>query len=338
MLLKLFYFKRQNQLTQEVFYKNQEKVKEISFFSQEIKSFDYKVNFSESTEMLKRSTIGSISYNQKNYLLKRLKSMKPKVIEIDCSPYSLCILPSNNLLVSDFNNNRLLVYDKNFVLIRTIATINNQVINAVSLETNQKDRIYIGNYSTNTMISVDLNFKLMQTFGSNISHQPAVTTINNNNTQFLPFDIKFYENFLFICDFNNKRIIKLNLNLTIEASFHLTYQPWMIKILNDIACVRPSQLNILYFYDINASFSLKYKYDTLYNGPICTLHSLYFYQLNLNNKKFCCYDMNGRYLTNEDQSIAVNDLINVNFHSHTTFILFDNQFILIGAQKKFIII
>jgi hypothetical protein len=250
-------------LTSEVFYKNQEKVKELTLFSKEIKSFDYKVNFCESTEMLNRSAIGSINYNQKNYLSKRLKSMKPQIIETDCSPYSLCILPNNSLLVSDFNNNRLLVYDKNFVLIRTIATINNQVINAVSLETNLRDRIYIGNYSTNMLISVDLNFKLMQTFGSNVSHQPGVSTLNNNNTQFLPFDIKFYENFLFICDFNNKRILKLNLNLSIEASFYVTYQAWQIKILNDVACVRPKQLNILYFYDLNASFSLKYKYDTL---------------------------------------------------------------------------
>ncbi len=37
-----------------------------------------------------------------------------------------------------------------------------QVINAVSLETNLKGRIYIGNYSTNMLISVDLNFKLMK--------------------------------------------------------------------------------------------------------------------------------------------------------------------------------
>jgi len=59
------------------------------------------------------------------------------------------------IFVSDFKNNRLLVYDKNFILIRTITTINNQVINAVSLETSLKDRIYIGNYSTNMLISLD---------------------------------------------------------------------------------------------------------------------------------------------------------------------------------------
>ena len=266
-------------------------------------------------------------------MLKRIRSVKPKIIETDCTPYSLCILPNNHLLASDFNNNRLLVYDKNFILVRTITTINNILINAVSLETNQKDRIYIGNYSTNVLLSVDLNFKLMQTYGTNISQsvvQPQTTTL------FLPFDIKFYENFLFICDFNNKRILKLNLNLSIEASYHVTYQPWQIKILNDIACIRPSQLNLIYFYDINASFSLKYKYDTLYNGPICTLDSRYFYQLNLSNKKFTCYDSTGRCL-DEDQVVAMDDHSNIIFHSHASCILFDNQFILVATQKRFIL-
>jgi hypothetical protein len=232
-----------------------------------------------------------------------------------------------------------LIYDRNFTLIRTVTTINNTNINAISLETNQKDRIYIGNYSTNTVLSVDLNFKLMQTFGSHFSQTAAALhSTGSPSSLFLPFDIKFYENFLYVCDFNNKRIIKLNSNLTVEASYMLTYQPWQVNILNSIACIRPSQLNILYFYDLNLSFTLKYKYDTLNNGPICTLNSFYFYQFNLNNKKFTCYDVNGKFLTDEEDSIVVGDLLNVNFHSHTTFILFDNQYILIGAQKKFVLI
>ncbi len=54
------------------------------------------------------------------------------------------------IFVSDFKNNRLLVYDKNFILIRTITTINNQVINAVSLETNNLLMFIILNNTNNT--------------------------------------------------------------------------------------------------------------------------------------------------------------------------------------------
>lgn len=292
------------------------------------------MTFNESEDKVTNKLIGYINCNQKNYLKKRIKCIKPKIIDVDYNVATICVIPQiMHLLVSDMNNNRLLVYDnKTFQVVRVITSINNTTLNAVALETNQKDRIYIANTITDSIFAVDLTFKLIQTF--------TPGNIINQKNQFLPIDIKYYNEQLYVCDFHYKRILKLNMNLHHEASYMLSYQPWKIEVCNNIACVRPNQLNMIYFYDIYQSFMLISKYDTLYNGPISSLNTMYFYQFNVNSKTFTCYDQNGKLLLNDNEVSLSNELLaNVQFNSQaTSFILFDNQFVLISAKKKLILI
>ena len=54
-----------------------------------------------------------------------------------------------------------------------------------------------------------------------------------------PLGITFHEDSIYVCDGNNKRIQKLSRNLNNEDSYPLKFEPWDIKIIKNVPCIRP---------------------------------------------------------------------------------------------------
>ncbi len=205
----------------------------------------------------------------------RIKLGNHKIFELQDDPNDLVILPNGSLLFSNyFTSKQLSLYDDMFNFIRNISKINDQEINPFSVETNNKDRIYINNWTSIYM--TDLNFNYLGEYGASKSE------LNG------PCFMLFYNDVLYVCDMDNKSILKLNSELKPIARIFLSIKPIQIQILFSLACIVPENKDeFFYFYDLN-SFHLKYKYNRCVNTIVCE------------NKFFCvnggnidCYDRDG---------------------------------------------
>jgi hypothetical protein len=142
-----------------------------------------------------------------------------------------------------------------------------------------------------------------------------------------PSGITYYDNFIYVCDLNNRRIQKFNENLIFQETLPLDFEPWNIQIANNVACIRPNEYAFTAFYQLNP-FSFKIKvYDR--NDEIYSINS-WFYMYRKLKKNICCYDINGncvfkRVLTIED------DLLDDRTQSYS--IGYFNKKLMIGASK-----
>ena len=93
-----------------------------------------------------------------------------------------------------------------------------------------------------------------------------------------PHGICYSNDFIYVCDYNNKRIQVLTEDLKYLKSFQLNYRPWYIQVINNIACIRHFDEEQISFYEL-PSFIIKYSYSG-HNGWICTIRSYFieFYQ------------------------------------------------------------
>ncbi len=162
-------------------------------------------------------------------------------------PIDFCILPNENILFANyFSSKDLTLYDENFVFMKNITKINDEVIRPFSLETNKKDRIYINNFCKR-IIMTDLDFNYLNEFGSNA-----------NELNWALFTL-FHKEILYICDIKDKCIIKLDSGtLKLKAKIYLDITPAQIQIVENLACITCG--NSIYFYDI-VDFNLKHKYE-----------------------------------------------------------------------------
>ena len=85
-------------------------------------------------------------------------------------------------------------------------------------------------------------------------------------------------------------MVVLNEDLDYKHSFILNnYRPRNVKVLNDVACVRMGDADIICFYDLKKFNEIK-RYD--HNG-IIGVSKQGFIQYDYLNKSFYCYDYNG---------------------------------------------
>ena len=248
--------------------------------------------FVPSKDVLVSETVGKLVKNEKKYdtVKQILKTVhKVRIIQVNVEPHFLCSLPNGNLLSCNFES--LSLYDKSFQMIKTITKIDTQSIFCFYATTDNDNRIIISNSEENQVIVTDLDLNKIKCLGS---YGKAVDQFD------YPRGLAYYKSFIYICDYGNKRLQKINKSLEFDKSIELDYCPVQIKIANDNACV--TSLFSLIFYNL-ADFKILFKYDG-HNGNISE-HNSYFYEYYSYNQKFYCYNRNGQ-LTEEIQTDGYN--------------------------------
>jgi hypothetical protein len=119
----------------------------------EQKKYEIQMFFKEKSFIVDKSVLGTLepSINlSENLIINEIK--------LDYNPYSLCCLPKNRLLVSDYINNQLLVYDENFKLYKTIKKIDNMLLFPLGISTDGVDKIYVCDHKKGKPCFAELHF------------------------------------------------------------------------------------------------------------------------------------------------------------------------------------
>ena len=207
-----------------------------------------------------------------------------EIIDLDYEIRGMCVLESHNSLLTCSSKHRCLtLFDKKLKITRTIETIDAKPIVPRYIATNSRDKIFIVQSTLNKVTITDFEINFLKEVG----------TKGSECGQFdCPLGICCYEQSVYVCDSLNKRIQKLNENLEYEDSFVVNYKPWEIKISNDYACIRPNDLENIFFYCLESFKLIKVLSEG--NGIIfCS--TFWFYELSL-NKYITCYDLTGRFV------------------------------------------
>jgi hypothetical protein len=227
-------------------------------------------------------------------------------LELDPSvaPCDFCALDDNHLLLTNYKERKLVLFDKNLKQIKKInkietndgidETVNERIdtenLGSVCIDINEtRDFIYISDYNNHKVFKCDLNYKFVK----------VTEGQTETNSKFKhPFGIAFHQDFIYVCDCSNKRIQKLNANsLDFGALYDLDYKPWRIKIGNNIVCVRATITKpSINFYDLN-TFQLLTRYEDR-NGIVGFFNSR-FYEFFGPTKKIYVYNSTSGKLENE---------------------------------------
>ena len=199
---------------------------------------------------------------------------------MDVKPRDVCILPNNFLLVTSSESRNLTIYDQSFKLVKTINQIDDQYLTPLSAITNGKNSIFI-TQETCEIIKTDLDFKLIKIFGG----------YGQDKDQFaIPIKIVYNESSIYVCDSHNFRIQELNEDFEPQYSYILNFKPWKMKIIKNVACIRPAGETFFAFYNLKP-FYFKTKVSDV-RSDVFTFNS-WFYLYDFNEKQFNCFDLNG---------------------------------------------
>ncbi len=148
--------------------------------------------------------IGTIkcSYGEPLDVSKNFKFQNYEIIETKFRVYDLCLLPNGDLLTAAFDQMNLVVYDRNFKLLKIIDKINNQNFKPISIYLNPETKsIYICDFQNHKILLIDSDYNYVKSIGSQ----------GNELFEFnSPSSLCFSNNFLYVCDTSNKRLHKLS--------------------------------------------------------------------------------------------------------------------------------
>ena len=194
-------------------------------------------------------------------------------------PFDIISLPNDTIVCCNYHNMK--IYDENFQILKTIDTIQENTVRSRGITTNNIDLVYISDLQAHQILACDLNFNKITAYGT---YGKGMGQFSN------PTGIFYHNRFLFICDFDNKRIQKVSDDFKSCEIFNIKLKPYYIKIIGTIACVCGHSESNLNFYDID-SFNLIFEYINQ-KGPISTINS-FFYNFDFERKNFCCYNSDG---------------------------------------------
>ena len=254
-----------------------------------------------------------------------LNSLQPKIIDAQISsPQCVTILKTGNILVCEYE--AIHVLDKDFKLIRKVDNINDVSLYCwVSTSKNNEDKMFICDCASHSVKMVDLDFNFIRQFGTGVAG-------NGLNQLNYPDDSCFYKNFLYVCDTDNSRIVKLTENLDYVEAFDLGYSPVNIRIYNETVCIEVDFRQGTNFHDLN-TFALKFEYPNE-SGTIAVFDP-FFFVLKRDLTKLSCFDENGQLL----KSIQLDNLLNkgLQVYDHTTTLVNNGKFLLFSNNKIVII-
>jgi len=200
---------------------------------------------------------------------------KFKLIEVAGQPTSLISLPNGNLVCGTDGSVKLL--DENSKEIKSVSTGGESFC-----ALNRRNEIYVSVQDKNCIISFDLNLNKLTQFGS----QGA-----GNNQFNYPWGLCCHGDYLYICDYNNKRIQILTLDLEYSNSIQLDDLPLYVQTSETTIGV--SCGGATFFFDLKTR-ALKFKHVNYATFNINYINSI-FYGSNYEKKKFYLFDSDGNF-------------------------------------------
>ena len=250
-----------------------------------------KVSFETNKDEVDKKQFGRLSFKDElkpvsaQMLTERIENEFFQVLDKNILVNDLCMLPDNKILAASCNQHKMILYDKNFEIIKEIDKIDDKVFSPLSLATDNDEKIYICDSFNQKILMTDLHFNLIGQYGRYGK--------NEEESVRYPNGMCYYEHVLYISDRGNNRILKLTNYLKHLKSFSIDFQASTIRILNDLACIKSVDRNSLFFYDLSylPYFNFKYEYEE-HKGTISIINSK-FYEFNSKKRKIHCFDKNG---------------------------------------------
>lgn len=249
----------------------------------------------------------------------QLKSRAHEEIDLQIQPTDICVLPDETLMVISWNNKCLIIYDKHFKQIKLIESIRKNTFRAFSACTNAVDTIYISDFENNRIIMTDLDFEF---------YKSAIVCPSIPGR---PYGIRFYNDWLYVCDPNNKRVHKFNSNLVLHSYYTVETRPYQIQIYNDIVLLS-SCTNQISFYTISTFDNIKTL--DLHGGNICVVDA-FFYEFTKKNTTFYVFDQNSNQI-DEIHNDSFKALLSIDDFDGMTY--FNGCFVLCSRQAKKLIV
>lgn len=238
------------------------------------------MSFDKSKILIEPKLIGEIiSSLNLNFHLKNKFSKFEAVKNVE-SLRNICVLP-NGTLVTIINNDRTIkVYDADF---KVIKTIDNSINRSFFVASNNANRLYFTETSNNRLVMTNNEVDIIKFICSN------GTGINQFRC---PTGLSHFKDSIYVCDFENKRIVKLNdFDLEFSASYPVQFKPLDIKIGNNIAFITSNnnqnfsshssityQNDGIYIFELN-NFVVKNHYKRQC-GPISQINSCFYEYVN----------------------------------------------------------
>ena len=216
-------------------------------------------------------------------LRKRLTKSNFETIIYDVMPFDICSLSNDTIACCNYHN--ITIYDEKFKLIKTFDTIDDRTFRSRGITTNNRDLVYITDLQAHQILVCDVNMNSLNIYGEYGSDIGQFSS---------PKGIYYHQKFLYVCDFDNKRIKKISDDFKSIENFKIKLNPYYVKVINKTACIcgysQSWDLSNLSFYDIE-SFNLLFEYINQ-KGPISMINSM-FYHCDFERKKLCCYNQDG---------------------------------------------
>jgi len=212
-----------------------------------------------------------------NKLKRVLFNGKIETIQLPAYGTSLIALPNGNLVYG--THNRVFLLNENFQEIKRVST-SGWSFCALS----RRNEIYVSVSPNYCIILFDINLNQLKQFGSR----------GTGNNQFnYPCGLCCHGDYLFVCDYGNKRIQILTLDFEYVSTIQLDgNRPYRVEISNTTIGVSCDQATL--FYDL-VSKALKYKHNIAGTYAINYVDST-FCALNVDQNKMFFFDSDGNFL------------------------------------------
>ena len=231
-----------------------------------------------SKDQLDKKFIGEIAFEySKTYKIKRvLMNGKLETIQLAANGVSLIALPNGNLVYGTFNSVFLL--NENFEQIKRVSTGGSSCC-----ALNHRNEIYVSVDGKNCIILLDSNLNQLKKFGSKGAR---------NNQLSNQMGLCCHNDYLYICDYGNKRIQILTLDFEYSSTIQLDGNS-PIRIQTSETTIAVSCNFTTLFYDLKTrGLKYKYNYGTLNLNYIASI----FCALNFSLKKFYFFDSDGTFV------------------------------------------
>ena len=271
-----------------------------------------------SNQSISPNLFGYFKYNFIKYedLISLQENIENAQKTIPLRPLDLCVFSPERLLISDYVTRGLAIVDENFEIVKQIDNVNGDAFCPFALA-NSKDTIYATDGENMKIHVFDFERKIVG----------SVSTIDDaSGHPYKPYGICYTNEILYVCDLCNNTIQTYTNQLKFIKSFKLDCQPWHIKVIDDIACVRIFNGNFISFYTL-PSFTLKYRYYG-HSGFIFTVNSC-FLEFCQPDKIYHCYNKDGLLAFKKDASIDEQFM----FDKFDPVVYFNNK--LVHTQNRF---
>ena len=230
------------------------------------------MKFDVNNQILESKVIGSFSLSNKcNFNLKSTKLKKTSFKDSD-NFLGFCVLPNENILCCC--KNHVTVYDRKLNERRRLEECWSFPV------TNESNCIYFieTNYRimSVSIIMTDFDFKLIKKI---------------NFDKYLILNICYFQDHLYVSDYNHETIQKMNFNLDHVNNFQLQYKPLRIEINDFVACILSNTL--VNIHDARTFKPLK----TISNTTTCIRD----FGIVKIGSWFLTYNHNGKYLCFDNQ-------------------------------------